>query len=308
MVSLVLLLVMVCGMSYGEHNESGYPYVEEYMGEGNDGYNEGMPLPFYRILYLQSPPFSGNDVNILQNLLGRSQYATPPPPITSNYDSATQNAVYQFQKGNSLSPTGNFTPSTAELLLAHHLYDGYKDNGTVPPGWKYKVYIPVHSNRSIETFGTLMDSKGTPLLTFKTRTHGQDDDYGNALNCITRNGATPTGLATFDLNSPEEDHVDFGPYPINRVVQGLEGNFKVVIQNTVNSIRSGILMHTGEWQNWTPSDPMPNSHGCVHTHPTDCNKVWQILVSLGVEIRPNTFGKLPYPYKPQGLISIEQID
>jgi hypothetical protein len=37
-------------------------------------------------------------------------------------------------------------------------------------------------------------------------------------------------------------------------------------------------------------------------------KIWQILVHLGVEVRNNTFGKLPYPYKPQGLISIEQID
>lgn len=37
-------------------------------------------------------------------------------------------------------------------------------------------------------------------------------------------------------------------------------------------------------------------------------QIWQILIRIGVEVRNNTNGKLPYPYKPQGLISIEQID
>ena len=79
-------------------------------------------------------------------------------------------------------------------------------------------------------------------------------------------------------------------------------------------------MHTGEWDNWNTSMPMPNSHGCVHGHPgilplklqvilvEDIKLVWKILVSLGVEIRPNTDGKLPYPYQPQGILSIEQLD
>jgi hypothetical protein len=42
------------------------------------------------------------------------------------------------------------------------------------------------------------------------------------------------------------DPVSFGPYPVNRFVQGLEGNMKVVISD----IRDGILQHTGEWPNW----------------------------------------------------------
>jgi hypothetical protein len=54
------------------------------------------------------------------------------------------------------------------------------------------------------------------------------------------------GLMTFDLNSPENDPVDFGPYPVNRAVQGLKGNAFIVISN----IRDGILLHTGEWPNW----------------------------------------------------------
>jgi hypothetical protein len=36
-------------------------------------------------------------------------------------------------------------------------------------------------------------------------------------------GSTPTGLSTLDLNSPEPDPVSYGPYPINRFVQGLKG-------------------------------------------------------------------------------------
>jgi len=33
----------------------------------------------------------------------------------------------------------------------------------------------------------------------------------------------------------------------------------------------------------------------------------KILKELGVKVRRNTFGKLPYPYQPQGLLSVEEI-
>ena len=33
-----------------------------------------------------------------------------------------------------------------------------------------------------------------------------------------------------------------------------------------------------------------------------------IDVSAVAQVRPNTDGKLPYPYKPQGLLSVELID
>jgi len=155
-----------------------------------------------------------------------------------------------------------------------------------------------------------MNSEGKELLKFKTRLHGHNAADGSPLNCLTDDGETPTGLSSFDLNSPESNPISYGPYPVNRVVQGFEGNMKIVIQNNIqNMIRDGILMHTGEWKNWNPSEPMPNSEGCIHTHPTDCREVWQILVhDLGVEVRTNTGGKLPYPYKQQGIISVEQID
>ena len=68
----------------------------------------------------------------------------------------------------------------------------------------------------------------------------------------------------------------------------------------------------GEWPNWNInrnySAPMVNSLGCIHGHPPDILAVWKHLVALGIKMRPNTNGKLPYPYKAQGIISIEQID
>lgn len=53
---------------------------------------------------------------------------------------------------------------------------------------------------------------------------------------------------------------------------------------------------------------MPNSEGCIHAHPDDLKTIDNILKDeLGVKVRPNPFGKLPYPYQPQGLLSVEEI-
>lgn len=151
-------------------------------------------------------------------------------------------------------------------------------------------------------------------------------------------GNTPTGLIEFDLNSPEDDPQLFGPYPVNRAVQvcadarlaaapgavhaaartnmlprtcgggggaqGIRGNAAWLIPN----IRDGILMHTGAWPGWAPPMVMPNSEGCIHAWPASIERVWHTLVGLGVQVRPNTDGKLPYPYKPQGLLSVALID
>ena len=78
-------------------------------------------------------------------------------------------------------------------------------------------------------------------------------------------------------------------------------------------MRDGILLHTGDWGNhssppWTPSQPMPNSEGCIHALPESVERVWQTLLALGVKVRPNTNGKLPYPYVAQGLIAVQQLD
>lgn len=111
----------------------------------------------------------------------------------------------------------------------------------------------------------------------------------------------------FDLNSPEDNSTLYGPYPINRAVSGLKGNAAWLLPG----IRTGLLLHTGAWENsgWLPGSPMPNSEGCIHAYPTAIDEIWQILVNdLGVAMRPNTNGKLPYPYAPQGLLSIQCLD
>jgi hypothetical protein len=196
------------------------------------------------------------------------------------------------------------------LVLDQLIDDGYKDNGTIPEGFLYKVHVPVHKDRTIEVTATLYDANLNILHQFTVRAHGQNDANGKAYNQFCGEGSTPTGLMTFDLNSPEDVWESYGPYPINRAVHGLEGNAGIVIAD----IRDGILLHTtpGEWPSWNinqnASQPMINSEGCLHAHPPDILTVWQKLVALGIEMRPNTGGALPYPYKAQGILSVEQID
>ena len=80
------------------------------------------------------------------------------------------------------------------------------------------------------------------------------------------------------------------------------GNAKFLLPN----IRNGILMHTGEWPNWSAPEQMPNSAGCLHAWPTSIKAIWNLLVEkCNVTVHENTNGKLPYPYKPQGLLSVE---
>ncbi|KAN0050108.1 hypothetical protein ACTA71_003211 [Dictyostelium dimigraforme] len=264
------------------------------------------PCPFYRSLSLTNPPMNGDDIYILQNLLTRT-VGLENLALTSNFDQDTQMALAKFQSiNNAGSTSGSLDINTANLILELNSEDGYKDNGQIPPGFLYKVHVPVYKNRSIETTATLYDANMNILLQFPVRTHGQNDnETGLAENEFCEDGSTPTGLMTFDLNSPEPDPISFGPYPINRAVQGIAGNAAIVI----SSIRDGILMHTGEWPNWTPSQPMPNSHGCVHGHPTDIDQVQTILsTQLNVAIRQNTYGAMPYTHQPQGILSIDLID
>lgn len=52
----------------------------------------------------------------------------------------------------------------------------------------------------------------------------------------------------------------------------------------------------------------PPPAGCIHSWPENIESIWHILVSLGVQVRNNTNGQLPYPYKSQGLLSVELVD
>jgi hypothetical protein len=281
--------------------------------------------PFDRPLALQSPPVTGLDVYILQNLLLKNGgYAGVG--VTSTFDAPTSAGLGQFQAAHGLPATGALDPATASAVLTALSADGYRDDG-VPPealGYLYKVLIPVSSNRSVEsTNAQLVAGNGTVLLTFTARLHGADgyppgpwptwNNTGPGLNSFSSDGMTPTGLAELDLNSPEDNATEFGPFPINRVVRGLQGNWEWIATNEEDTmVRDGILLHTGNWSEagWPgPPSPMPNSLGCIHAYPATIATIWTLLTqSLGVQVRPNTDGQLPYPYRCQGLLSIEQVD
>lgn len=273
---------------------------------------EEMPSPFTRVLRLcKDPPMEGNDVVILQNLLLRSVFVKSLE-TTGFYNKETSEAVTSYQLGNQLDGTGVFDATTAALVLEQLISDGYKDDGKVPPGYKFKVHIPVHKNRAIETYGTLFDSNNVVKYRFLARCHGSVNHVtGEAINQLTTNGNTPTGLITFDRNTPEPIPKLFGPYPVLRAVKGEKGNAAIgrnANDTFLSNYRSGILLHTGEWDHWIPSKPMPNSEGCIHVHPKDLKKINEILDEMGVVTHKNPFGKQPYPYTPQGILSIEQID
>lgn len=288
---------------------------------------------------------TGSDVTIYQHLLQRF-VKQADFNASGCFDMATRTYTTKFQAAYSLSADGIVGPVTASAILQHFSADKYVDDGAPASamGRLYKVHVPVHKNRSIETVGTLYAANGTALYQFPARTHGHDasgpntwpsyNSAGDGLNQFSSDGNTPTGLMDFDLNSPEGVRVFccvlllllvrivnyvfvcwrhagvplfsqiprlYGPYPVNRAVVGHKGNAGF----TVPHIRDGILLHTGEW----PSvNPMPNSAGCIHSHPECIEAIWHILVSLGVKVHPNTGGTLPYPYEPQGLLSVECVD
>jgi len=276
-----------------------------FVQEADLGSQSTMPCPFTRQLRFESKsPMHGNDVLIAQTLLAR----TPGVKLTINsqYDKATSVAVSLYQKLHSIPSHGRFDAATAESLLKTNSDDGWRDpNGAkpVPEGYLYKLWVPVQRNRSIEVTATLFAANGTVLRQFTVRAQGQP--HRNQFCSL---GDTPTGYGYFDLNSPEPDPKSFGPYPVNRVAWGLEGNQQLLLADDANTIRNGILMHTGEWDNWHPGDPMPRSDGCIHGYPHDIKEVWKILVSIGVHVRKNPFGERPYPFHPQGVISVSLAD
>ena len=274
-------------------------------------------LPFTRSLFASQPYFSGRDVVILQSLLRR--YDGISLVVDGVFGPKSSRALEYFQVREGIIPAdGRLDIPTARLVLDKLMYDGYKDDGVIPPWAKFKMYAPVHRNRSIETTGILYDGAGNVLYKFPIRSRGWTGRLGQELNQLTTNGDSPTGLVTFDLNSKQPDPKAFGPYPCLRCVKGLKGNVAIGKDNVtgidgpdtfLSNYRSGILVHTGQWDNWSPGQPMPNSHGCFHVYPNDMKTIVDILMKqLGVINRKNPFGRLPYPYEPQGIMSIEQVD
>jgi peptidoglycan hydrolase-like protein with peptidoglycan-binding domain len=280
-----------------------------------------MPDPFYRELSVTSPLLTGNDVLTVQTLVKRDKAVDPSLLVNSIYDEATAAAVTSFQASNGLKSTGIFDEITAQLLLDLHTDDGYQDSGFTAEsmGYLYKFHIPVYKNRSIETFASLFDAKGNLLLKFRVRSHGYRDDgtegdwpdFGVGDVGQTQfadNGNTVTGLIEMDLNSPEPYANVYGPWPVNRFVRGLDGNAALALP----TLRDGLLIHTGNWttdtQRWNPTMPMPNSAGCVHGLPRDVERIYELLVGLGVKVNDNPFSGRNYPYQPQGIAVVELIE
>ena len=292
----VTWLTKLCFINFCLTNIPGRP--SEMTGESGS-----MPGPFTRPLMLRDPLLVGEDVVILQNLLQRFPLERALR-ITSAYDQETAAAVSYFQAANNVNATGIFDDQTAHLLLDKCLSDGFKDMKTPLLGYKFKFYVPVFKDRNRETNATLYDADGHERFKFRIRAHGALDKSGNVINQLTTNGNTPTGLMTFDLNSPvpEPYRKPFGPYPVLRCVRGLKGNAAIgdgLGHTLYGTYRSEILLHTGEWQDWDPSKNMPNSLGCMKCHPEDQKKIVEILTNeLNVKVRHNPLGKQPYPYVP----------
>ena len=284
------------------------------MNQRNDDDNWSHALPFQRELKLNNTsPMHGKDVIIMQNLLQRCPGLTIR--ATGVFDDQTVGNLTTFQKIYNIIPDGVFRIDSAKVLLEHFMSDGFKDDGYIPSWCKFKLYVPVHRDRNIETVGILYDKLGNVLHKFPVRAHGGKGKQGQYLNQLTRYGSTPTGLSTLDLNSPEPIELvkKYGPYPVLRVVKGIKGNTAIKQEGSektfLSNFRSGILLHTGLWDNWNETLPMPNSLGCLKTHPKDMKRIVELLTEkTGAVINKNPFGKLPYPYSVQGIAAIEQID
>jgi hypothetical protein len=178
-----------------------------------------MPLPFTRELSVQTPVLRGKDVLILQQLLNRN--SAEQLAVDSAFGVTTASAVQAFQKSHGLPADRVVGAATAASVMSQCGSDGYRDiNGSAAAAYlqqyavphKYKVVVPVHRNRSIETTASLYNGQGALLLTFTARAHGKRDgsndshpwpDFGDNDHGRTQfasNGNTPTGAIAFDLN------------------------------------------------------------------------------------------------------------
>eukprot|EP01045_Picozoa_sp_COSAG04_P001014 COSAG04_NODE_30_length_35898_cov_42.288053_13_plen_622_part_00 len=271
------------------------------------------PLPFSRALSRGS---SGSDVLIAQAFLIRT---APRTNVTiraedGTFGPETAAAAADFRARRGLPPGGALDAAALGELLRAGAADGYRDDGRPASArggqWLYKVRVRVWANRSVEDHGaTLEDRAGNTLLTFVARAHGKP-----GRNQFSTDGDTPTGLFALDFNSPEPDPLSYGPFPINRAVSGLARGPGALRTNAElllnNGIRSGILLHTGGWNQtlgWHPPEPMPNSEGCIHSWPQFIRRIAQILPTLGVKMRKNPDSGKDYPFQPQGLLSVEEL-
>jgi len=326
-VGIVVLGAIICATAVLVISKKNKANVESASDNVED---EAMPLPFKRELKVSTDVvLEGNDVLIATTLMSRCSAWPSSVKPSLQYTQSIAAAVTKVQEHLSLTADGVFGAQTANATLQSYSDDSFVDDGSIRAsdyGAKYKIYIPVHSDaqRDIETMAQLLDAENNVLMSFTARTHGSSNpptetwpNYDNAvgLNQFTSNGNTPTGLGYLDLNSAEPPDVQasFGPYPVHRVVSGIafkgaSNNMDLLLQPDSTNMRSGILVHTGEWPDWKDGDQMPNSNGCIKVYPDDLQRINAIVMEqLGVTVNNNTFSGKNYPFKPQGIISIASI-
>ena len=92
------------------------------------------------------------------------------------------------------------------------------------------------------------------------------------------------------------------------MVLGLRGNAKLLLGSARSQVRRGILLHTGTMA-WLEAVAENAQQRRMHAaHPNAIKSVWKTLVGMGVAVRNNTGGVLPYKPKPQGLCVVYNVD
>ena len=177
-----------------------------------------LPQPFSRTLELSSPPLNGSDVRILQHLLHRAGKCAPSPAgpaaPSGTYDGPTARAVACFQAQQGLPVDSSFGEQTAWAALHVLSDDGWHDDGqsAAELGYKYKILLPVHRNRSVETTGVLLDahnrqcSQGRGLSFSRLRaahTHCWSGHFIHSrVGCASLNDTTAHGQAAAVISRP----------------------------------------------------------------------------------------------------------
>ena len=121
------------------------------------------------------------DVALLQYLLHRYTPSKCAWQDGGIYDALTTSCVREFQQNSIYHKPrrlGHVDYVTAQSLLTDYIDDQYHDDGKSArsQGYLYKILIPVHHNRSIETTATFLDGDNNVVFTFPVRAKGHVSD------------------------------------------------------------------------------------------------------------------------------------
>jgi peptidoglycan hydrolase-like protein with peptidoglycan-binding domain len=144
-----------------------------------NGCNVGdLPSPFTSPLS-KSSGSSSSEISILQHFLQRFDSNNCGNLPDGVFNEKTEECVIRFQStmAGSTSP-GVVGINTANALLDKYSDDNYSDDGqpAAATGHLYKILIPVHRNRSIQTNATFLDSNNNVMFHFPVRAKGHVAD------------------------------------------------------------------------------------------------------------------------------------